>query len=1033
MAQIQIYVYTPALDLVGIVEDYESASITRSFYEAGQWSITINYNIPNASLLQKGYYVQFGEDPRDAGKITTVNQKIDEGGKGSQVLVVSGLDLKAMFAQRTIMQLNDIDQFYLSDDAETVIKTLISDQCGATCTDANRVLPNLVIAANQGRGGTYTISTKYTQLYAECATAATQSLLGWFVYIDHVNKTFVMDCEVGLDRSAAQSVNPLCLFSPDMDSLKSASFVDDISTYRNLVYVGGDGQGASRVIHIGYDTTEPTGFNRYEMFDDASNVSTTAALTAEAQAVLKQYNQTYELEGDVLVMSPYVYKEQYNVGDICTVKFSDVNLNVRILDITQSWEWGEYTISSTWGKPINTLAGQISALSTGAASKGTGSEVGTNVSGMKNGIYQYNLSSANATMQGNECIYNNIELTGTLTADRTFTFYLDAVRQYGRKVYRVLISAKSNGAANRTITLTAGSGTDVQIDVASDSITDLHSIMVDSLGNVIAAKYEYELPLKATQFPGICAQCALSENDISINYTTRVLTITPPLGYFDFFVDGNGKIKRFKKIGNVSFPAFTDTSGIWFFHFDVNGNAVSTQTPWASFDIVAPVYRLLWNATLTGDARSTVEAFECHLNDISGIDHAWKHTVGTIWRSGGQIVNNLIATGTPNADGRNTVISITDLSCLDDNLPYTVTNSAGGLKFQQNMGNISAGALNATNSGLFKVRFQTAASLVNTLAATRFPFAWAAATNRPEIINTTGTRVLVDNLNFFVYFVYVIQDPRNGDAVRVVSDPNQFTGLTAAQASSWASIQSVYSTLNDSEIRPLYKLTFEYKQTWNAGCKYSVLREVADIRKQQIAQLSLSAGSLAASSVTFVPGTSGLASTNAQALGIELANPVTTKTSIVDTDTVTGNDSEDIGKVKKWTWTTIKAFLKTYFDTFYASFGTYTPTATSAINLDAYNLSLAIWRRTGDIVTVSGFCNINLIAGSTSSSITITLPVASDLVSFLDITGQAVSGVASGSWIIVGDPDNNVAKFETSNISSTAETAYTYSFCYKVM
>ena len=484
MAQIKINVYTPALDLVGIIEDYESASITRSFYEAGQWSVTINKNLPNADLLQKGYYVQFGSDPRDAGKITTVQQNIDEGGKGSQKLVVSGLDLRAMFSQRSVMQINDVDQFYLSDDAETVIKTLISDQCGATCTNSNRVFPNLAVAANQGRGETYTVSAKYTDLYAECATAAIQSLVGWYVSIDHVNKTFIMDCEIGLDRSAAQSVNPLCLFSPDMDSLKSASFVDDVSTFRNLVYVGGDGRGAARVIHTGYDTTEPTGFNRYEMFRDASNVSTPAALNAEAQALLKQYNQTYELDGDVLALSPYVYKEQYNVGDICTVKFGDVNLNVRILDITQSWSWGEYSITSTWGKSINTLSGQISALSTGASRKSSGSEVGTNVSGMKNGVMSYDLSSADHTMDGSECFYNVLEIIGALTANRTFTFYRDSARGYGTKKYTLLICAIAN-TGTRTITFTTGVGSDLVVEINATHANELYEIFVLSNGNVI--------------------------------------------------------------------------------------------------------------------------------------------------------------------------------------------------------------------------------------------------------------------------------------------------------------------------------------------------------------------------------------------------------------------------------------------------------------------------------------------------------------------------------------------------------------------
>lgn len=104
----------------------------------------------------------------------------------------------------------------------------------------------------------------------------------------------------------------------------------------------------------------------------------------------------------------------------------------------------------------------------------------------------------------------------------------------------------------------------------------------------------------ATGFPGIDAITPITDADISLDVATRVLTITPPLGFFNFYVDGNGKMAKFRKTGATPFPAFTDTSGEWYFYFDATGTAVSTQTPWTAdeFSSVAPVYRIRWNATL---------------------------------------------------------------------------------------------------------------------------------------------------------------------------------------------------------------------------------------------------------------------------------------------------------------------------------------------------------------------------------------------------------------------------------------------------
>ena len=104
----------------------------------------------------------------------------------------------------------------------------------------------------------------------------------------------------------------------------------------------------------------------------------------------------------------------------------------------------------------------------------------------------------------------------------------------------------------------------------------------------------------AMQFPGIDAQTPLTYSDITINTTTRVLTVTPPLGYFYINIDGNGKNTRIRKTGTINFTAFTNTTGMWYFYFNSTGVATTTQTPWTvnDFSTAVPLYRIYWNATL---------------------------------------------------------------------------------------------------------------------------------------------------------------------------------------------------------------------------------------------------------------------------------------------------------------------------------------------------------------------------------------------------------------------------------------------------
>ena len=392
---------------------------------------------------------------------------------------------------------------------------------------------------------------------------------------------------------------------------------------------------------------------------------------------------------------------------------------------------------------------------------------------------------------------------------------------------------------------------------------------------------ETAIDLKQNSFTGISEKTPILAEDVSIDTTGRVLTITPPLGYFDFFVDGSGVTKKYTKTGVVSFPAFADITGIWYFHFDNSGNPQVSQTVWSDFSAIAPVYRIYWNATLTGSAKLVVESIEMHLNTISAQDHEWKHKNGTIWMSGFDAIHNRLLTGSPSSNGSNTVFALTTGENMDDNLEYTVTNGSGSAKFEQILGNTSAGTLNATNSALFEIRTNDAGGLLNILPATRFPFPWDSATNRPEYITTNGTRSLVSSGRFFVTFIYALQEPRNGKAIKIVPAYQEFTTLTNAQAFVWEDLQAIYPTVADNEIRPLYKLIFEYRNSYAVNCKYSVIRQVDDLRKTRVTTNSTAGGAMLATNVIVTPSGT-LSSTNAQSALLELDTEKVAKVTALD-------------------------------------------------------------------------------------------------------------------------------------------------------
>ncbi len=382
--------------------------------------------------------------------------------------------------------------------------------------------------------------------------------------------------------------------------------------------------------------------------------------------------------------------------------------------------------------------------------------------------------------------------------------------------------------------------------------------------------------LKQTVFTGICQHQFLTEADIIINNTNTTLTIATVRGGetinstnpICFYTDGDGEATKHTLITPAVFT-FTNTLGIWYFYFNSAGEAVATQTPWSDFSNIAAVYRIYWNPSLTLEERCVIESVEFHKNDISWADHAWKHNEGTKWISGFNIGYSSLVSGSPAADGSNSVITLSSGTNVDDNLFYTVTHAASGSTlFTQNLG---SGLLPATSAKLATITNDVDGKL-NIIPATDFPFLWSG--DVPQYLTSTGVRTNVGSGNFFVYYVYALQDPQRGMAVKLKSAQVGFTSQVLADAHSWEELQVLFPTLRDNEIRLLYKLTFEYRTTYSATAKKSVLRKVDDLRKQRITSTAVAGGTLPATSVTLSPIV-GMTSTNIQSAIQELYNLIT--------------------------------------------------------------------------------------------------------------------------------------------------------------
>ena len=493
---LKLYTYeNNSFVMQAIIDDYEEISFSDNLYEAGDFTITINYNIPNALKFERGMFIQFGNDPYRFGEIQTITDAIGEDGKGSQVRTITGKDARFIFKRRVIKNLNSQDSWSMTDAGEMCLRSLVQAQCGSGA-ESKRQLPIVNVIPENPIGDIYSVSESFTNLYDCLVTIATQSKIGWRVKFE--NGEMTLECYQGTDRSTTVQ------FSTDFDSLSNGQFKDSSEAYANSVYIGGKGTGADRDIYEGEvkqgdgsdtgflileegtddklivgdgflvvspeEEISPSGLDRFEAWDNQSQMTDVNEYEAEAISILTQYGQTLELSGNGLAKCPYIYQEQCFVGDTITVAFSGKSAKVQILSVTEHWNGrGGYGIDFTFGKPQNDLSRQLQLILKNI-------QKASNKTSTTSSVKWFTIPT-DTQMNVSDVVYDTIGFIGDCGEGATFKLYLDS-QKTGAKTYHIYFKQLGGGK------LTLTTGVAGAKNLVMNSGTYVAIIYVDSAGNV---------------------------------------------------------------------------------------------------------------------------------------------------------------------------------------------------------------------------------------------------------------------------------------------------------------------------------------------------------------------------------------------------------------------------------------------------------------------------------------------------------------------------------------------------------------------
>ena len=167
----------------------------------------------------------------------------------------------------------------------------------------------------------------------------------------------------GIDRRDTQTENSWAIFSNAFCNIKSVQYERNKSSYKNLAYVAGEGEGNNRTV-IEVDARSSNDEKRREIWVDArdlqrqdsngntiSDAAYKALLRNRGIEKLQEYPMIETVNSDIDANANLVYRKDFDVGDLCTYINTEIGVETekRITEIMEVYEGGAETISVTFG------------------------------------------------------------------------------------------------------------------------------------------------------------------------------------------------------------------------------------------------------------------------------------------------------------------------------------------------------------------------------------------------------------------------------------------------------------------------------------------------------------------------------------------------------------------------------------------------------------------------------------------------------------------------------------------------------------
>lgn len=364
-------------DGITMIDTFTSAIWTVRYDEAGDFEIYTPVRLDYIQAMQIGNYL-WNRDSDRLMIIETVEIETDAE-EGSQ-LIVTGRSLESILDRRIVTSSQNF-----SGNLQSVLFAIIQNE--VISSGGTRRIPGFSLKTSSDSRITSIsiseLSIRGENVYDVVCSLCQANKVGWRILPKGAGG-FEFELYVGVDRSYAQSVNPYVTFSPSFENLLNSNYIKSFKSYKNSIYAVGtyqkevilqnkykDDNGEwvveeqttyeeAEVVTWQYsETATPSGLARREMFIDNGGVNdgeqggeyaTWNAVNKEkAIAELGEHQTTTAFEGELEATRQYIYREDFNIGDIVQVENEfGITGTVYISEIVFSQDANGITITPTF-------------------------------------------------------------------------------------------------------------------------------------------------------------------------------------------------------------------------------------------------------------------------------------------------------------------------------------------------------------------------------------------------------------------------------------------------------------------------------------------------------------------------------------------------------------------------------------------------------------------------------------------------------------------------------------------------------------